>query len=497
MSITNLYNLNYLVPGVASKIDFSKAIRGLRGMQRRVLILAHKITAGTAAVNTLIRNVGNDGDAIALCGEGSMGVLMWRAAKANIDLGVPIDMIIVPEAGGATKASVNITLTLSGSNFSQAGEIPLYIGGVRVAVAVSQSDTTTSAVTALVGAINAKTSLPVTATVGGSANILVLTAKWGGPSGNDIDVRSLYYADDSLPQGLTITNAGMSGGAGNPDITAGIAAMAAYRPTEIAMPFNDSANLVLLETELNARWLANNMQDAQACTVSRFADSASALTWLSSRNSPQCHTIATIKDATSPFETAAMVAAAIESMAATDPAAPHVGRDLLGYNGPTTGKHWSGTTPNDLLNAGGSFLVVHDDFTAELGRMVTNYTHNGRGAPDRSMSSLNWIKTMSYYRWYRVTEFQTKYFDYKIAEYVDSPIEGQKIMTAELGQEIMIGLYLDFMKVGLVQNLGYYKQSLVCEVDGPNGKLRIQDEPVLITQHYQTEITSYPVAGHV
>ena len=52
-----------------------------------------------------------------------------------------------------------------------------------------------------------------------------------------------------------------------------------------------------------------------------------------------------------------------------------------------------------------------------------------------------------------------------------------------------------FMDVALTQNMPYYRQTLLVEVDGPNGKLRIQDEPVLVTQLYQTEITSYVVGG--
>lgn len=497
MSLTNLFSLNYLVPGVAHKIDFSRAIRGLRGMPRRVLLPCHKLPAGTGATNTLIRNVGNEADAIALAGEGSMGVRMWRAAKANIDLGLPIDFIFVPEAGGATKATQQIVFTLPGANFTQAGEVPLYIGGDRVSVTVSQADTTATLVAALVAVINARTDLPITAAVGGTPNVLIPTCKWGGPTGNDIDVRAVYYPDDSLPAGLSVVIPGMSGGAGNPDVSGAIAAMAGYRPTEIAWPFTDSNNQVLMETELAARWAQNNMQDAAAVNVVRFADSAAALTYLGSRNSPHFHTIPVVKDVTNPFETAAMVAAVIESQAAIDPAVPHVGIPLSGYKGPVTGKHWSGTTPNDLLLEGASPLTIHADYTAELGRMVTNYTMNGRGAADRSQASLNWFKTMSYYRWYRVTEFLTKYYDFKCAEYITDALEGQKIMTAELGEDIMIGLYLDFMKVGLVQNLEYYKQTLLAEIDGPNGKLKIQDEPVLVTQLYQTEITSYPVAGHV
>ena len=45
--------------------------------------------------------------------------------------------------------------------------------------------------------------------------------------------------------------------------------------------------------------------------------------------------------------------------------------------------------------------------------------------------------------------------------------------------------------------MDYYRKTLVVEVDGPNGKLKVQDEPVIVTQHYQTEISSYVVAGQV
>lgn len=53
------------------------------------------------------------------------------------------------------------------------------------------------------------------------------------------------------------------------------------------------------------------------------------------------------------------------------------------------------------------------------------------------------------------------------------------------------------MTAGLFQNMDYYKKTLLVEVDGPNGKLKVVDQPVLITQHYQNEITSEFIAGHV
>jgi phage tail sheath gpL-like len=104
---------------------------------------------------------------------------------------------------------------------------------------------------------------------------------------------------------------------------------------------------------------------------------------------------------------------------------------------------------------------------------------------------------MSYFRWFRVTDFQTKYQGFKLAQYITDPIPGQKIMTKELGEEVCLGQYKLFMDAGLMQNMPYYQETLLVEVDGPNGKLKIQDEPVIVTQHYQTEVTSFVVAGQV
>ena len=154
---------------------------------------------------------------------------------------------------------------------------------------------------------------------------------------------------------------------------------------------------------------------------------------------------------------------------------------------------------NNLLTKGGSPLNLQPDYTANLLRMVTNYKLSAGGAPDRSMAEMCWLKTMSYYRWYVVTEFMNKYNNqgYKLGQYVKQPIPGQKIMTIDLGQEVMLGIYKLFIDIGLCQNADYYQKKLVVEIDAPNGKLKISDEPVILTQHYQTEVTSYPVAGQV
>lgn len=495
MAIQNLLSLNFLVPFVAHKIDWSRSVRGLRGMPRRVLLMGHKLAAGAAQNNTLI-DASTEAAVVAAAGEGSMLVAMWRAAKANAALGLPIDIIVVPPSGSGVAATSTVVVTNAGPTVQFNGEAMLYIEGTRVSVGVNTADTAASVAAKLIAAVNAVPSLPVTAAATATPSEVKLTCKWVGPTGNQIDVRSTHYTDDVLPSGLTLTIPAMAGGAGNPDITATIAALQDYRATEIVMPFTDSTNMLALEAEQELRWSHNNMRDGQVVTCIRDSE-ANIKTWLGGRNSRQVHTITTTADMTSPWVTAAMAGTAIESSAVVDPAMPYTDIVLVGYKGPRRGQHFNLDQQAALLIAGGSPLAINQDGTAALLRVVTNYTQNSQGADDPSTRELAWVKTMSFYRWFTVTEYSLKYRGFKLAEYITDPIPGQKIMTAELVEEIQLGIYNELAKVALVQNMEHYKDSLVVEIDGPNGKVKVQDEPVLVTQHYQTEITSCPIAGHV
>lgn len=494
MSLPNLFSLGWLLPGVAAKIDFSRAIRGMRGMPRRLLLIGHKLAVGTAAVNTIM-TVTTDPDAVTLFGEGSLMLKLWRAAKANADRGLPIDVICIAEGAAAVKATSTVVFTMGGASLGTSGEVMFYVESQRISFGAVAADTPATIAAKLVAAINAVPKLPVTAATNANPGEVVFTCKWGGPTGNDISLVTQHYADDYLPVGLTVTIPAMAAGAVAPDVTPVIQKMLGYRATEIVNPFTDSTNMGLLETEMAVRWLQNNMRDC-AIVVGARGTEAGLTTLLSTRNSPHVHTMTTTKDLTSPWETAAMAGAAIESSSAIDPAIPPTAL-LVGYVGPKQGDDFTDDQKGNLLSLGGSPLQIDQDGTGRLWRMVTNYTQTAGGAADRSMANLMWLKTMSYYRWFRVTEFQTKYTGYKLAQYITDPIPGQKIMTKELGEEIMLGLYKLFCDAGLCQNKPYYQETLVVEVDGPNEKLKILDEPVIVTQHYQTEITSNVIAGQV
>ncbi|MEG2173836.1 MAG: phage tail protein, partial [Desulfovibrionaceae bacterium] len=106
-------------------------------------------------------------------------------------------------------------LTLSGQCTST-GLIYLYIGGERVACKAIAGEALTATATRLTTIINATPTLPVHAN--SIEGVITLTCKWGGTTGNDIDLRVKYRSDETTPKGLTITCVPFKNGAGNPDM---------------------------------------------------------------------------------------------------------------------------------------------------------------------------------------------------------------------------------------------------------------------------------------
>ncbi len=490
MSLPNLISLQFLLPYTAHKLNLLGALRGLRGMPRRILLIGHKstdgVTTGTAVAGQITKAVGTEADMLAYCGEGSMLAAMWRGAKLNTDLGMVIDILPLSENGSATVATG--TFTVSGTP-TLSGEVMVYVEGERFSVGATTTDTATTIAAKLVTAINANAALSATASA--TAGVVTLTSKWKGATANDIDLRNTYAQDDIMVQGVTVAVVAMSGGATNPDLSAYVGAALNYRATEIVCPFNDSTAMGILEQEQETRWGCTNKQDGQFITVKR-GTLAAQLAWLQPRNSRQGHSLQVYKDMTSPWATAAMAAAAIESSAAIDAVVPYTGTLLKGYKGPAAKDVWDmNNDANNMALAGGSVIEANEDGTGNLLRMFTHYKRSPSGAVDTSGRELCHIKIASYWRWVHVNEFETKFRDgWKQDQYATEAIPGQKIMTKDLGEEIMIALYETFIAAGLFTHLEHYKSTLLVELDPVNGKIKIMDEPVMVMQHYQTEITS-------
>ena len=153
-----------------------------------------------------------------------------------------------PVAGQLAKGSIAFI-----ASSLQSGVLTLYIAGQKLQIAVYSTDTATSIASNLAAAINATPTLPVSAAIDATNAAQVdLTCLWLGATGNDITLLPNYgglLAGEVLPIGLVATITAMSGGEGEPDMTAAIGAIASKQFLHVGMPYNDTGSLDAWDTE--------------------------------------------------------------------------------------------------------------------------------------------------------------------------------------------------------------------------------------------------------
>lgn len=492
-SIADIISTHWLVPGIHNKFDPSNAVRGNREMPRSIILFGqvNNVLFNTANFNKRL-TVTSLAEAKGLFGEGSMLFDAWVGAKKNAGLGLPIRVVVLPDDADA--AAAEHTLTIVANTGHLTGELPVYIGGERVSTSVVDGESAASIAAKLFARISARVDLAVTAKAINGA-VITLKSKIKGELGNKLDIRGAYYTSDSYIQGVNLTVAQSVVGVINPDLTTAITNLRNSRDTEWVMPYTDGASMTMVEEEAMRRWSHEVQTDIQFITAHRGTE-ASHTAWLQSRNCPLGHSIHTTRDMTSPWVTAAMAGAVIESMAMLNPCTPHTGAVLVGYKAAHQDEHFEPEQTNLIMLDGGSGIVVQEDGTATLMRMVTNYTTHNTGAYDTSMRELNWIKNLSWFRWFRNVEFAIKTQGFLLGEYAE-PMPGQKIMTYEVAEDFLLGIYDTAISAARMQNRDHYQKTLVLQIDGPNGRLKVQDEPVIMNALYQTAITSQWAAGHV
>ncbi|MCP3897496.1 MAG: phage tail protein, partial [Moraxella sp.] len=208
-----------------------------------------KLASGSAAPNLPLK-ISQAGQADSYFGSGSMLSGMVTRFFDNHSYG---DLWVMPlednKEGVAATGSLEIT-----NAPSESGIISLYIGGQRLGIGVSSTDTPESIATHLASVINNTLTLPVTALINDAKKTQVdIIAKHKGECGNAIDLQVNYNTGEVLPKNLTIALSPMTGGAGNPDLSSLWSKLGDTHYHLCAFPYTDASNLRALSTELMSR----------------------------------------------------------------------------------------------------------------------------------------------------------------------------------------------------------------------------------------------------
>jgi phage tail sheath gpL-like len=449
----NTIPIDIRTPGQYIEIDNSKALRGLPGMQRRMLYIGNKLASGTAASGTLKRvNAGSE--AAGYFGRGSVLHEMLVAAR-NANKTSDIWAIGLDDLVGGVQATFVATVTGAATG---SGVIALYVNGQKLQIGVTIGDAAATIATALAAAVTAFANGPLTAAAVGA--VATLTARHKGVFGNDIDVRVNYYPDEVLPAGVTIAIAPGVVGAGNPDVAAALASLTQESFYTIVTPYTDTSNIVKLETELASRWGGMDMRTGHLFGAFRGTQSALA-TLGSARNSPHNSFIGVKSSPTPIYVWAAVWAAVVEFRGAIDPARPFQTLPLPGVLPPAQADQFTRPERDLLLRDGISTFLVDQGGSVLIERVVTTYQTNAFGIEDVSYLDLETKWTVDYMRFAWRARIGLRFPDYKLADDGTNFDEGQAIVTPLMIRSELIDVARLLERAGLLEGFEQFKKDVL------------------------------------
>lgn len=450
------------LPFVYIEFDSSRAFQGPSILSYTALLIGQRTSSGTVAQKVITRITSAD-QAGKYFGFGSglhrMAIAWFANNKTTEVYAVALD-----DSGTGVPATGSFALSGAAT---AAGTIYAYIGGVRVTAAVSLSDTATVAGAALAAAINANTSLPVTAVA--VTGTVTLTAKNDGEPGNDIDIRLNYNEGDVLPDGITNVTTAMASGANNPTLQDIIDIWGDTWYNIIACPFNDTTSLTAMETELASRFGYSRMIDG-IYICAKKGTAGTLETFGNTRNSPHvcCPYMTGLPTYIADY--CAAWAAQIAYEGEKDPARPFQTLELVGILPPAVADQFTNAENDSLLYDGIATFYVDQSGKVRIQRAITMYQTNVSGVADTAYLDVNTLLTLMYLRYDFRSTILTKYARAKLADDGTNFGAGQSVITPAIGKAEAISKFRQWEAQGLVENVAQFKTDLICErnISDPN-----------------------------
>lgn len=482
-------------------LQVDPSMAGLGIAQLDGLIVGHMLDTGSAPMNVPIP-IGSKAQATAAFGAGSMLEGMFRRFFDNnfstLVWGLPVD-----EPAAGTPAHGTITV---GGPATDAGSLYVYIAGIKIGIRVHQDDTETIIATNLAAAINTGTApsggsveggitLPVTAAA--AAGVVTVTCKWGGITGNDIDLRANYLGTrggEVYPPGVTLTfsNPNASGlggklgsGSGVPDCSTAIANLGESVNFEyVALPWTDTNTMLDWNFEYgfeDGRWSWLREQYGM-CFLARRGTYADHIIWAEDNNFPVLSVMAVEVDSPSPIWE---WAAAYCSMGArgfnADPARP---LQTLGLQKIWPSPKHTQFSMTELNNMWGmARQKVGSQSVPIIMRESTTYLVNEYGVPDDAYEVLTTLATLA--RLFRdlKADITTKFPRHKLVDDDTRLGPGQAAVSPKIIKAEIIAYYEYEEYLGLVENARMFKSHLIVErnVQDPN-RLDVLFPPDIVNQ---------------
>jgi phage tail sheath gpL-like len=454
----NSIPLDVRVPGGYIEFDNSMANTALPAQLHRVLLFGQRKTSGTiaAGVPTRVYAATNSG---VLFGRGSMLDRMIQAAR-GVSAQTELWAVAQDDLVGGTAATGSVTFA---ADAVIAGTLPFYVVSSQVQVGVTTGMTAADLATAFAEAVNDLPDLPVTAAVDATtAGKVNLTCTWKGLSGNDIDLRTIYYRGDVIPTGVTVTIVPMGGGGGNPSLTASISGLGDVWYHSWANPYTDGASVAAIEAELTRRFGPSVQQRARSYSFVR--STLGALGTLGSSYNDQLLTFLGMAGLPSPtWEATATLAMTVGTYSPIDPPRPLSTLPLPGVLAPSQADRFMEEDREALLHQGISTAIVDDNGNVVIERLITTYQTNGSGLVDISYLNVETMMTLFYLDFWLRQRIATKWPRYKLSPDLTPP-KGANVTSPALIKADLVAGAGDLVAAGIISSIADFKANLIVEI---------------------------------
>lgn len=427
----------------------------------RLLVIGQKLATGSAVLDepVLVSNATLAEEV--LFGPGSMLADMVKTARQNAPF-QEIWALPVSDAAGATAATGGADYTALTLPLAATSTITLYVAGVEYNVVADTAATATTIGDAMAAEINADTRCPVTAAA--AAGVVTFTAKQVGPLGNDVAISVNQIGDESAASAQTAITA-MTGGAGDPDITAGLAATGDEDFLWLAMPYTDAANLAAMDafmSDVSGRWSPSQQMYGHAVTVKY--DTVANLSTLGNGLNDQHLTVVGVDSMPSaPWQLAAALGAKV-ALHLSD--APELSRplqfiELEGIVAPRIAKRFTLTDRNTLLFDGIASVRYTRTGQVQIERMITTYKTNAQGAQDATFLDIQTMAQSQFILRYLRNKVLSRHGRHALAEDNMPPLNGV-VRPRDIRNTLIAG-YAELAALAVVENQDAFERALVVE----------------------------------
>lgn len=456
------------VPGVyAEFVPFGST----SSSAQNTLLVAQMTPAGIAAAGQPVQV--NSADAVAtLAGPGSQAHQMAKTYFGADSSGV-VYLLPLADASGATKAAATVTIT---GTATAAGLVTLQVDGQVVQTGVAAGDSAASIQTRLMAAFsNTVTSFAYALATG----VITLTAKNGGTAGNDLDIRVVGNA----PAGITVANTAFSGGGGDPDLAAPLAAMGDLPVDFIALPFATAAALDAVKVFLADRWSWSKGLFGQAFAGARGTVGSLSTLGLS-RNDPYTSIIGANGSPDNPAVWAAAFAAAAAVSMRADAALPLNGLPL-NVQAPARNVAWAFSDRQALLYAGISTFKLSGSAVLIDRAITTSQTISG--VPSDAELNVERISTLTAVARLLIGGLAANFARRVLVSDDDTIPAGSNRVNARMIRAYIIASYMNAVNQGLASDVDSFSAGLVVENQG-RGKIAVYWPGTLANQLEQVGI---------